>query len=238
MKFGVLWRKALDIVFPPKCAACGEVISKGALCEACYAEYLAECTARASKAEKASGQLDASFGEDRLLYVTTYAGYGSEASGVTERLVCAFKHRKNQRLADFFASDIASLIIKYLAVNEINREECVLAHLPRGERNLAKYGFDHAELLCERASRFMGLPHAKIFTRDGGVEQKKLNVSERRENVSLSLSLVKEADIRGKRVILIDDVITTGSTARRAAGLLFERGALDVICVVIAKTQK
>ena len=70
-------------------------------------------------------------------------------------------------------------------------------------------------------------------------EQHKLSASGRAEFASgLYAASARHSDIRGKRIILADDVITTGSTASVCASLLLSMGAADVIAASVCRTEK
>ena len=68
-------------------------------------------------------------------------------------------------------------------------------------------------------------------------EQKKLGAADRRTNVAGAFALRSRADIKGRRVLVIDDVSTTGSTLSEAARALKAGGAAEVYGAVFAKTE-
>ena len=72
----------------------------------------------------------------------------------------------------------------------------------------------------------------KYFTK----RQKGLGRKARQENAKKSFSLVKNIDLRGRTVILVDDVVTTGSSFADCTRLLISAGAARVICLCVAKT--
>lgn len=118
-----------------------------------------------------------------------------------------------------------------------NVEADVLVPVPSGRRSVRKRGFSTARLLAKRISIWLGIPMVNaVKAYSDKEEQKTLSVSARYENAKKSFYLNSGYDICGKRVLLIDDVSTTGSTLEAVAGLLREAGAADILAAVFAKT--
>ena len=114
-------------------------------------------------------------------------------------------------------------------------EEEVLVPVPTTKKRLRERGFNQAELLAEKIARELGMPMACALTRkDERAAQATLSARRRRQN--LVGSMCADERVRGKRVLLVDDVYTTGSTAEEAARALLEAGARGVGVFVAAKT--
>lgn len=109
--------------------------------------------------------------------------------------------------------------------------------VPSGFMSVQKRGFSTAEKIAQRLSWLSGVPVLKALkASDNKQEQKMLNMKMRIENAKHSFYISDKADIRGKRLILIDDVCTTGSTLSVCAELLLNAGAAEVTAAVFAKT--
>lgn len=114
-------------------------------------------------------------------------------------------------------------------------EEELLVPVPTTRRRMRERGFNQAALLCGVISRELGMPMAQALTRtDDAVAQSRLGGQSRRQNLAGSMT-ASEA-VRGKRVLLVDDVYTTGSTAAEAARALLEAGAVSVGVFTAAKS--
>ena len=81
----------------------------------------------------------------------------------------------------------------------------------------------------------MGLPMVKALVKDEGMKQTELSGQERTA-VGKMIHLVKNITIRGKKILLVDDVFTTGSTAKACLKLLSQAGAKKLKLLVAAKT--
>ena len=102
-----------------------------------------------------------------------------------------------------------------------------------------KRGYDQSLLLAKALGEELGMEPKPLLkkVRDNPA-QSGLSMEKRRGNVSGVYAPVGEIDLTGKRVLLIDDVFTTGSTAEECARVLREAGAGAVHCAAVAAAQK
>lgn len=207
-------RQALSVLFPNRCPFCGEVIAaKDHYCALCC-KYLPFFYGKADMPEYIS----------RLSVVCRYAMRARTA-------VLSLKYGGLIYAADAFG----------LMMSEKLKRDQIMADLlipvPSSFLSVKSRGFATGELLAKRMSLRLGIPYSCIVAaRDGKVEQKRLSKKQRSENAENSFYLVKNADVSGKRVILVDDVTTTGSTLSAIAKLLLDAGAGDVGACVFAQT--
>ena len=221
----------LDLLFPPKCAVCGELTEdKGALCAECLSKYREESGSGTPSAKNFDGTL-------RMIVITTYDPSRADTH-VTERMILKLKKVKREALADVFARDMALALLKDIKLSGIKAEDTVLTYIPRSGKNLAKYGFDHGELLCRRISKYSGVEMLSVLERRHGREQKKMNAKERMANAEESIILSDETAVKDRHVYLVDDIITTGAGAKRSATLLYKAGCRDVTGLFIAETVR
>ena len=100
-------------------------------------------------------------------------------------------------------------------------------------------GYNQAEEIAKEASRYLGIPvvaNALKRTR-ATVSQTKLNREDRRANLEKAFAARVRDGIRGKRLLLVDDVYTTGATIGRCAELLLEAGAASVGVLALARVE-
>ena len=108
---------------------------------------------------------------------------------------------------------------------------------PLSRLRLWQRGYDQAELLATEIGRHLSLPlqptlkksHRKPLSRQSG------NKALRAAVVLGAYSLRKGVDVAGKRILLVDDIITTGSTLTECARILKTAGAAEVVCVTLAR---
>ena len=87
--------------------------------------------------------------------------------------------------------------------------------------------------------RLLSIPAAPVLkkTRDTGPQSELEEESARRANARGAYTLVPGIDLTGKRVVLVDDVVTSGSTLRECAALLRRGGAAQVYCLTLARAR-
>lgn len=107
--------------------------------------------------------------------------------------------------------------------------------LSKGRRN--KRGFNQSEIFAKYISQSIGVPVSCVLKRQSEeIPQSKLSAAERARNVKKAFSC--SDDLNGKRVIIVDDVYTTGSTMSACADALIEAGAKSICGVVAAYVYK
>ena len=113
-----------------------------------------------------------------------------------------------------------------------------VTYLPRTRERVAEHGFDQSLRLAQELGYALGLPllHLLKRTRHGKMQKAISSSSAREKNASASLLLAKDAArlAEGRRILLVDDVVTSGASMRAAARLLRQAGAREIIAVSVA----
>lgn len=104
---------------------------------------------------------------------------------------------------------------------------------PSTEANRKKRGFDHMAAMVQA----IGLKPIPVLAKSPGKDQKDLHRSDR-VKVKSRLTVIDPSAILGKRILLIDDVMTTGATLLSSRELLLEAGALSVKCLVLTRKEE
>lgn len=96
---------------------------------------------------------------------------------------------------------------------------------------------NHAENIAKVISKMQGVPLGNniLFKRKGAPEQHTLSAKDRSKY--MDFFGIRDIDLTGKTVILVDDVITTGNTVKRCTELLKEKGAVRVVCACACATK-
>ena len=104
---------------------------------------------------------------------------------------------------------------------------------------MREYGFDQSKELARAVSKKMRARLVTLFRhRRGGEEQKELGMTARLDNAADSYILRGGALLREEKLVIVDDVITTGSTIRTLCELATLAGAGDIIVLTVAKTGR
>lgn len=105
--------------------------------------------------------------------------------------------------------------------------------VPATAKAYARRGFDHMELVSRSLCGQSGLPLADVLARDPALDQRALGREGRASNLAGTVRVLD--DVSGLDLLLLDDVITTGSSAREAARALLARGASSVTACALAR---
>ena len=158
--------------------------------------------------------------------------YSSTVESATKHIIHSIKRKLDRKVADMLSCELAEIIER-----DIGTENTVIVHVPRCVKSIRYYGFDQSLILADGISQILAIPHCPAIIHKGKAVQKRLSLSERQINARKSYFLDKErsAELKGKVVILFDDVVTTGATAARCASLIKRAGAKRIFMLSIAK---
>ncbi len=230
-------RGVLDFLLPPICALCGEVMPLFGECELC-ADCLRLYSDRVSKPcvfcrESAEKCRCASRRSRNLTPPPTALGFYENSDDEVGRLVYSFKRRYSRSLVRFFARSLAIQLRRCDFPSD-----AIVTYPPRSREALTKYGFDQSRALTHETARYLGLKACPAFRRLGGAEQKQLSAEKRAGNVSGAFAHNAKVPVARRRVILVDDIATTGATLAEAARVLREAGAAEVRFAVLFLTAE
>jgi len=236
-------RLALDALLPPRCLACGGAVdAQGALCAACWQgiSFLgAPCCARCGLPfpyEAGAGVECADCVAhpppfDRARAVFAYDDH-------SRRLILAFKHADHLHGVPAFGQWLARSGAELLA------EADLVAPVPLHWTRLFRRRFNQSALLAQAAVAACRGPMAPAFApallirRRRTRSQGHLTRLQRAENVRGAFAVKPGAALAGKRVLLVDDVFTTGATIEACARVLKRAGAARVDVLTLARAMR
>lgn len=150
-------------------------------------------------------------------------------SPVARSVLLGFKYANRRQLAHHFAG---LLVNRLLAAGVRSRDIDVVTWAPTSRGRRHRRGFDQAELVAKRVAAQLGIPCRRLLEREGGVAQTGLDRTTRLHGPVFRASPAAS----GQRVLVIDDVITTGSTLRSADAAIRAAGAHSVRRAAVATT--
>jgi ComF family protein len=157
---------------------------------------------------------------------------------VQNRLIYTVKQTRDRRTVDFLAKELWCSMKELLKEESIEQEQVILTYIPRSAMAKLQYGTDQAKELARAISRLSGIPMESLIRRKGGRanSQKKLDPIARYKNAknSFDAALGCDVDLKGKTVLLIDDIVTTGASMAVGTRLLRKMGAAEVYAFAIA----
>ena len=220
------WEKVLSVLFPQRmeCHVCGAPLTSGEwlLCEAC---------GRALREQRFAGERAQTVIDAELAFAASAFRYAAPA----DRLVKALKFGSDRAAAYPLAEGMAAA---YACLPEL-REAEFCAAVPVHYRRLRVRGYNQAEVLAQAFSAATGLMfQPDVLLR---VHHRKSQVGrgrqDRTHNIAgaFALSRAGQRDVRGRTVLLIDDVLTTGATAAECARALTAAGARRVLLLTACR---
>jgi ComF family protein len=151
-------------------------------------------------------------------------------AGRARDVVLGYKYRNRREVA----GHLAGLLVNRVLLAGVRPDDLdVVTWVPTSARRRRRRGFDQAELVARTAARQLGVPCRRLLVRDGAdLPQTGRSRVERLHGPVFRA----RPDVHGRRVLLVDDVVTTGATLRGAAGELRAAGAADVVPAAVAAT--
>lgn len=115
----------------------------------------------------------------------------------------------------------------------------VISWIPLSKKRLRQRGYDQARLLAEEIAAKTRLPCRQLLqkVKNNSAQSLTRDAKQRRENVAGVYALDDGADVSGLRILLVDDVVTTGATMSEAARILRKAGAKSVFGVTLARHE-
>lgn len=246
-----------ELFFPPSCAACGKVYdAAGAFCPECALGLEAMGGARCAVCGEPG-----EFARERCPRCELNPPPFDRAispfhhDGPLARAIHRFKYEDHPELARPLGLLLAEALAQEPPVHPEqpqseakgqskpvlsnveggqNFSSYALCAIPLHKTRYAQRLYDQAELLAVEASKALELPHLGALERvRATTRQVGLSEAEREANVRGAFRAV--ADVKGRDLLLVDDVLTTGATARAAAGALKDAGANRVVLLTVAR---
>lgn len=151
------------------------------------------------------------------------------------KLIYFLKRKNTKRIAINLTNELAPIIKDELEdIGEY--DNAVFVSVPRSKHTKTVYGFDQSVFLCKFLSDACGIEFLDVIRRKRGSSQKSLTVGERKKNMArLLYADKKNVDrVRGKTVVLVDDVVTTGASMAACIDIILKSGAKNVICIALS----
>lgn len=209
----------LNLIYPPKCPFCGRVLERGeeGMCTRCQRTL--------PWTDGANPCVDFC---DISLSPLKYQG------GVREAV-----HRYKFNYGRVHSRLFGTLMAQCLHDRWSDPVDAVV-WVPLSRKHRRRRGYDQAELLARRVGELSGIPVVEGLEKiretatQSGIEKP----SERRANVLGAYQVKPEVDLSGKRVVLVDDVVTSGATLAECASCLRMAGVESVAALTFARAKK
>lgn len=214
-------RNIADLAYPPVCSGCKAPLESGRgspVCMSCFDKI---------KPSRRSPE------SDPLRFSFTFAYSACQYEGVMKELIHSFKYSRKTSLAKLFSNILLKFISKH---PEVTKDIDLVTFVPLRPNRLRERGFNQSKLLACGISGHFGLKTEDLLEKAASTKhQNELTREKRLVNLKGAFRAKQSPRIAGRRILLIDDVMTTGATFNECAKTLSEAGAAEVRCLALSR---
>ena len=215
-----IWEELLRLVYPPKCVFCGTLLEREEqdACKACLAELPWTDESSAVRTGRAFSRCVSPF------FLT----------GKVHQALVDYKYHQRESYGVCFGRWMGTCARRCRS-----DPFDLVTWVPVSRRRLRERGFDQCRLLAVQVAKVYGMRPVRTLKKWKDVPSlasSEASPAMRRKLVAGVYRVISPETVAGKRILLVDDIITTGSTLEEAAGTLRAAGAAEVCCVTAART--
>ncbi len=228
-----VWKGILQLLFPLRCPVCDRIVVPAGekICLECMGKprlltppWCMKCGKKLAQEGEFCADCRSkkhAFDRGRALYA-----YDSVAGSIYR-----FKYGGRREYADFFGEQMAEYLGNFIRSTQPD----ALIPIPLHRKRMAVRGYNQAQLLAEAVGSRLGVPVCPDFLVrvKNTAPLKYENPKERQNNLKKAFNIARN-DVKLKRVVVVDDIYTTGSTMDEAAGTLKEAGVKEVCFIALA----
>lgn len=221
-----LIQQILDLLFPPRCILCRGLLDKE------ETDLCRECRTEAPVFPFCPENMHPS-GKSRLQFLDSFTSVWYYEKNVRNSI-----RRYKFHHARHYAGGYGRLLAMKLLRDHPEGFD-LLTWVPVSSKRRRQRGYDQAELLANAVGQELGMEPVQLLKkiRDNAA-QSGMTADMRKANVLGVYAMAEHGDLSGKRILIVDDVFTTGSTAEECARVLLTAGAEEVHCATVAAAQK
>lgn len=217
-----LFTRLLELIYPPRCVFCAAILPPGSpaygICPDCAAAL-----PRTGPDTVSRPGICFSFCLSPLFY-----------SGIAAQSIRRYK------FSGKFGYHMAyGVLLRDCLKQYLDQPPDLITWVPLSRRRRFSRGYDQALLLAQEAGALWGQQPVPLLKKIRNTRpQSSLSAKQRQQNARDVYRMVSSPSLtEGKRILLVDDIITTGSTLSSCAALLVDAGAEEVICLTLARTS-
>lgn len=211
----MIFNQLMDALFPPKCVLCCSILEKEEL-DLCH-----KCRSDAPKFARH---------REKIRFVKDYTAVWFYEDHVRGSLI-RYKFRNARSYSGCYSRMVAMRVTQ-----DLPEDIDLITWVPIGSKRKRRRGYDQVELIADGIRGELNLNEERLLVkkRDNKPQSGIKTAEQRRANVLGVYETVNEEMIAGRNILLLDDIITTGSTVSECARMLTGAGAKNVYCAAVA----
>ena len=209
----------MDLFFPPICGICGK-LNKDGLCNKCKIQL-----EKVAENDILKQDLEDIYIKE-LIYIFKY-------EGIIRKLILDYKFHEKPYMYVCFVN----FVLKNEKIFEKLQSYDTIIPVPISKKRMKERGYNQSLLIAKKLSREVKIPlqvNCLLKTKNI-IEQSKLNKEQRKQNIQNVYELKNGEILNNKRILLIDDIYTTGSTVNECAKILQQARREKIDVLVLAK---
>ena len=209
----------MDLFFPPICGICGK-LNKDGLCNKCKIQL-----EKVAENDILKQDLEDMYIKE-LIYIFKY-------EGIIRKLILDYKFHEKPYMYVCFVN----FVLKNEKIFEKLQSYDTIIPVPISKKRMKERGYNQSLLIAKKLSREVKIPlqvNCLLKTKNI-IEQSKLNKEQRKQNIQNVYELKNREILNNKRILLIDDIYTTGSTVNECAKILQQARPEKIDVLVLAK---
>lgn len=224
MKIKEIFQRVLFYISVPKCVLCKEKLDleDRGLCKSCMMKYEQHKERNCPYCSKKLQECFCSYkdlknhGIKNLAKVFRYSK--AEQSMPSNYLIYSLKQDNRSDVLSLLSDELSKAILNSL---DISASDYIVTNVPRRKDAIVKFGYDHSEALARSVAKSLGVEYVRILKSKSKKAQKSVyGRIERVRNARFDYKCPENLSLKGKTVILIDDIITTGASLCNSATLI------------------
>lgn len=209
----------LNLIYPPTCGICGK-LNSNFLCNKCQKQLESQAKFKVEKNQNANYYFQ------EHLYIFEY-------QGMIRKVILNYKFNDKS----YLYKTIVNFLLKNQKFFQILENYDIIVSVPTSRKRKKERGYNQSELIAKEIAQKTSIEYNNqcLFKTKNIIEQSKLNKEERQKNIQGVYKLHNQKMLQNKKILLIDDIYTTGSTVNECSRILKQAQPKKIGVLTLAK---
>lgn len=224
---------AIGWLAPPLCVSCGR--EGNALCQACFASEITPFGTRCWRCGSLS-ENSQTCSRCKRTGTPGYVWISTDYEGAAKELIRIYKFGHLRAASVPIANLMAETLTTHNNDEQLKKANYLVVPIPTATSRIRARGFGHSELLANQLSKILRMNSGNVLGCIGQQRQVGNRRETRRAQAEGNYYVRRASVVKGRNILIVDDVVTTGATIRAATKVLRQAGAHRVNALIFAKS--